>query len=402
MYLRMMWITLLSAAMFGSHGIVAAQDDGNLALDAAVANLQAGEATEPATEIGAAQDPEKAAPLNQYMWQYDAKTKGLTGWHVLAPAANSNLAWVDASATEFWSKLDQQGQFRWDSKANGDEWPGALFTLDDEGRLTVLVNGKEVDPDRLRRQGDSVDVLGDDGSVRFTFRNSNKDVQLPPGAAAYLPDHRIQQATTRPLIGINMEPASEALAYHCGVETHAVVITRVVPGMSAEKSGLEKFDVVVGIGSDDDVTMESFKKAVAENGGQSIQLRVVRKGHHLVIDVPVVRQAVGVEKNSSVPLLGDIPVVGNLFRRQGSDPVPTDPRQGSWSKNAKENQALYNYWRPRLAEQNRAYFDSRNETRKRGAERQEDPITRLENRLERLERLIEKHYGQPGSERRRK
>ncbi|MCA8962274.1 MAG: PDZ domain-containing protein, partial [Planctomycetes bacterium] len=166
---------------------------------------------------------------------------------------------------------------------------GVMVTTDSDGNFTAKVNGEEVDESRIRRNGDDVDVLDEDGSVLLHFRMPTQGkIEFPFGGRTWFPP-RQEEPVRRAAIGIRMETASDALAYHLDLQDPAVMVTDVVEGLPAADAGVQRFDVITSVDGKSGVTLESLRDAVASHQeGETIRFEIVRRGQRHTVDVPVV------------------------------------------------------------------------------------------------------------------
>lgn len=214
----------------------------------------------------------------------------------------------------FWSPQEawsfdpnaQSGEYRWHQKSNVNGT--SIEVTNENGEVTVKLNGEVVDDSRLRRNGNMLEILDEDGNViQKVFESGRAGTgiyrfQPSPGAAAL--------SGKRPTIGVQMEPVSEALAYTLDIDgARSILVGGVIEGQPAEQAGLERFDVIIGVDGSDGVSMTELRAIVAQKkAGDTLDLSVLRRGRPQSIQITVAE--------SQVPFVGDLPLLGNLFERQ--------------------------------------------------------------------------------------
>lgn len=91
----------------------------------------------------------------------------------------------------------------------------------------------------------------------------------------------------RVMIGITMGDVSETLAAQLGIDaSRATVVSGVREGLPAEAAGLERYDVIVGVGASDDASSEALRRRLAEmEPGEELVLTVLRGGEEREVGV---------------------------------------------------------------------------------------------------------------------
>lgn len=128
--------------------------------------------------------------------------------------------------------------------------------------ISAQVNGKEVPRERIRRKGDKIDILGENGKVLHTFKIDGMNVPVAPmppmPPAPPSPPARGFAPAPRAFSGQELTPSAQAFAQNpppvmIGMlmdysdEQSGIVVRRVFEGMPAEKGGLKAGDVIVRI-----------------------------------------------------------------------------------------------------------------------------------------------------------
>ena len=125
-------------------------------------------------------------------------------------------------------------------------------------------------------------VVANDISTSNGIVHAIDTVLLPEGGLDLAPQGRL-------VVGVYFEAPSKALASQLGIEDRhrALMLTSIVKGGEAEKAGLQKYDVIVGIDGEP-ATDKTFKAAKQRAGyGGTVALTIIRRAEHHVIEVGV-------------------------------------------------------------------------------------------------------------------
>lgn len=101
------------------------------------------------------------------------------------------------------------------------------------------------------------------------------------------PGNQLLHVMPRVMIGVYMEPIQDALASHLRIEDPDVVmLTKVMPGLPADRAGLHRWDVIKQCNGVEPVTLDGFTRilSVAEPN-DLLHLVVVRQGREMEYDV---------------------------------------------------------------------------------------------------------------------
>lgn len=188
----------------------------------------------------------------------------------------------------------------------------------DNDKVTAKVNGEAVPSDRIRRQGDQVAILDEDGEEVYVFNTGfaggetwvwGGSGQFGVGSDNFMPLTTMTGTFDPPkvMIGINRSEPDAALMEHLGVEPGiGVRIDRVYPDLPAAKAGLEANDIIIAI-DDSDVTAEGLRDLLDEyEPGDTAKFTVIRKGERKQFKVKFDAydaKALGVESAESLELI---------------------------------------------------------------------------------------------------
>jgi hypothetical protein len=181
------------------------------------------------------------------------------------------------------------------SQSDGDDT--YEITVDGD-EVTAKVNGKQVAKDRVRRTDDKIEILDKDGDVVSTFRVGRGGTtvwsgQSPMtlfhgqggGAGAWSADPfsvaTWQEGKAPPvMLGVTMVEPSESVSEQLELEPGSgVQLDKVVSGLSADKAGLKKGDVLVSFDGTKPITAGKVREILAtKKAGDKVQVVYLRKG----------------------------------------------------------------------------------------------------------------------------
>jgi hypothetical protein len=148
---------------------------------------------------------------------------------------------------------------------------GRLAVWKKGGRLSATLNGADVPPSRLRREGSILYVRGAAGENLFmigVFGGFAADGQL-----AYTPD--LDPDSLKGRFGIKVEPASDELASRLSLDARqALVVAKV-----CAQTPLAPADVIVGVDGRRPATVSLLQRAaLGKRAGEELRLSVMRNG----------------------------------------------------------------------------------------------------------------------------
>lgn len=183
--------------------------------------------------------------------------------------------------------LERRGQGRSNvtimmSESDGDDTYVLKMSGDD---VSAEINGEKVPQKRIKRHGNSVDILDKNGEVVHTFHTGGFGVaggagqggrgltlrlaprtleDFPQGGLATTIEHQHPPV----MLGINLSEADGG----------GIMVDRVIPGLPAEQAGLKDGDVIVKIDGKDAEDSSALRKALADRKDGDTMEVVVKRG----------------------------------------------------------------------------------------------------------------------------
>ncbi len=162
------------------------------------------------------------------------------------------------------------------------------------GKMSARIDGEELPADRIRREGDTVELLGKDGQVvkRFELPEPPRATMRwgqPFDALRMLGSPRApgEAAQPRVMIGVTIADIDRERLREMGVDREGgVLIEDVIEGLPAEKAGIKPQDVVVAINGRPIEDQGEFRERLqANNPDDEVSLTIVRGGKEEQIKV---------------------------------------------------------------------------------------------------------------------
>lgn len=160
---------------------------------------------------------------------------------------------------------------------SGDGDSVQVTIVNDE--IKVVRNGKAVPPERVRRDGDMVRIVDENGQVvsEIKLAFAAEPLQWEKATSAFS-----QPAEHPPvMLGVTMGEPDESLRAHLGLGDRPVImLDNVMSGLPAAEAGLKRFDIIIAIeGSDDGVSPSRLLEVLkGKQPGDELKLRVLRGG----------------------------------------------------------------------------------------------------------------------------
>jgi len=195
----------------------------------------------------------------------------------------------------------------------------SIAVTNNNGDVTVIVDGKEIPQGQINVEGDGIIILDKDGNVLrnidITFDWSDKHFgkwneiasfiqddwnleegvllsdknmafgELAPGEMTFA--FAIAGEQPRVMLGVFLDEPGEALRKHLQLENGmATIITEVLEDLPAAVAGLEKYDIIVSVDGLKAASPDAIHKVLSEKDpGDTITLRVIQNGKKKTVDI---------------------------------------------------------------------------------------------------------------------
>lgn len=158
----------------------------------------------------------------------------------------------------------------------------ATINPGNSGGPLLNVNGEVIGINSLKLVKDEIEGMGFAIPIEYAMK--------------YVDNFEKGEAIERPLIGINMINVSDTYSlyqYNISIDSSVksgVVVTGIVSGSGADKAGLKKGDIIIGI-NDQEVTSAAYLKYLLYqyDVGDKIELTIIRNGKEKNIDVTLTK-----------------------------------------------------------------------------------------------------------------
>lgn len=225
---------------------------------------------------------------------------------------------------------DAQSQHQW---SDGDD---SVIITRDNGKVRVMLNGKEImnldDADLFESEiGDAREHAERAQAMVRRFRD--RAGEAGPGQAQVFAFGEQPKV----MIGVTMETLEEAgREAPTGVNAEkATLITRVVEGLPADKSGLKEGDIIVAINGSPSAAPDDIRTAIKEkSAGDSLGLRIVRDGSEK--DLTITLAAYDAEKLGAPMAWGPAGAGARAHRLSGEDLKNIESLRDEMAKKAAE------------------------------------------------------------------
>ncbi|MCL4221429.1 MAG: PDZ domain-containing protein [Phycisphaerales bacterium] len=217
---------------------------------------------------------------------------------------------------------------------------GFRFVAEDEESLQVTIvndeikvvrNGKPVPPERVKRDGDKVKVLDENGQVvsEINLAISDEPWQWEKSVSVSIPPEEHPPV----MLGITMGEPDESLRAHLGLgDRQVIMLDNVMSGLPAAEAGLKRYDIIIAIeGSDDGVSPSRLLEVLkGKQPGDELKLRVLRGGQKETYTIKLrPYDEAALNKGASGPEAGQIMELMPRLPEVPMPPVPKTPAMPS-------------------------------------------------------------------------
>ncbi len=178
----------------------------------------------------------------------------------------------------------------------------------EDGQYTIKLDGKLVPDNQLKKKDNSFIILSKDGGELYEFkldRNHNTWIgdhsgnhsvfvakdnhgQIQQWVGQGMGDAQfVAQVKEHPkvMLGIYTDEPSDSLREHLGITGDAILVERVIKGLSADKAGIKDKDIIISINGSDGLSPSGLTKLLStKEPGEEIKIVLVRKGEKMKIN----------------------------------------------------------------------------------------------------------------------
>jgi PDZ domain len=198
----------------------------------------------------------------------------------------------------------------------------------EDGVYIVKLDGKEVPEKQLKKKDNAVIILSKDGGELYEFKlNNQHNTWIGDGSKkatvfmSHDDDGNIKQWTgqgggalqfiadeqVRPkvMLGIYTDEPSDSLREHLGIDGDAILVERVIKGLSADKAGIKDKDIIVSINGSDGLSPSGLTQLLSkQEPGNEIKIVLLRKGQKMKINTKLLAYDAEALGHSSAPSAG--------------------------------------------------------------------------------------------------
>ncbi|MHC5005418.1 MAG: PDZ domain-containing protein, partial [Planctomycetota bacterium] len=151
----------------------------------------------------------------------------------------------------------------------------------DGDTISARIDGREIPPDRIRRENGRVIILDEDGKpiegLDFAV-SSNGAFGIAAGQG--MQDLTFFREPLPVMMGVTMNTTSPALEHHLRLDAGATtMITGVYEGLPAHEAGLSEFDIIVAIDGERLAAPSSIRAHLRDRSpGETVRLEVIQEG----------------------------------------------------------------------------------------------------------------------------
>lgn len=205
-----------------------------------------------------------------------------------------------------------------------DESGGAEYEVrSEDGKLTILENGKPMPEDRILRKGKTLILLDEEGRAVFqALVGENGEIEYSENLRGSMRIPRVPRPLDIPRspslhIGVSAQRIDGALAAQLGLERgQGITLSRVFEDSPASKAGLQRYDIITEIDGEAVGSVGELRKKLRDmEEGQSMTLTVIREGKSRKVEVtPELRSGERVLFIGEAPEIGDPPAPPSFYR----------------------------------------------------------------------------------------
>lgn len=231
---------------------------------------------------------------------------GLSGLALASSSVNSTDGFVVESVDHPHEDTEHVEHSVWVERVNDGTHTYELKM--DGGEFIIKLDGKKVPENQLKQKENVFIILSEDGKALHEFkldRHHNtrfgKDFGKQSVFVAEGHDGSIKQwvgqgmgdaqfvaevkEQPKVMLGIYTDEPSDSLREHLGIQGDAILVERVIKGLSADKAGIKDKDIIISIDGSDGLSPAGLTKLLSKHEpGDEIKIVVVRKGEKMKLN----------------------------------------------------------------------------------------------------------------------
>ncbi|MEM1183901.1 MAG: PDZ domain-containing protein [Planctomycetota bacterium] len=195
-----------------------------------------------------------------------------------------------------------QPSITWD--IDNDRVDETISVRIDNDDVEITINGEQIDSDRVRRIGNRVQIIDENGFVSRTITiPTTPRLRTLPGGLKRLPvaappapstpalattvgtPARVEKPSV--MLGVTLSDPTDAVLQIAGLDGRsAVLVESVLDDLPADRAGLRRFDLITAIDGKSDIKRADITKALStKRPNETMMLKVNRAGENLNVEV---------------------------------------------------------------------------------------------------------------------
>lgn len=231
---------------------------------------------------------------------------GISGLAIASSSANTNDGFIVESVEHPHEDTKHVEHSAWVERVADGKHTYELKM--DGGEFIIKLDGKEVPDKQLKHKDNVVIILSEDGKALHEFKldrnrnmwfgdesgnhsifvSSDNDGKVQQWVGQGMGDAQfVAQVKEHPkvMLGIYTDEPSDSLREHLGITGDAILVERVIKGLSADKAGIKDKDIIISINGSDGLSPSGLTKLLStKEPGEEIKIVLVRKGEKMKIN----------------------------------------------------------------------------------------------------------------------
>jgi hypothetical protein len=236
---------------------------------------------------------------------------GLSGLAIASSSVNSTDGFIVESIDHPHEDTEHVEHSVWVEKVADSEHTYELKM--DGGEFIIKLDGKEVPENQLIQKENVFIILSEDGKALHEFKiGSHVENRVPritakPTQFTKHGDAQFVAVVSEPkvMLGIYTDEPSDSLREHLGIKGDAILVERVIEGLSADKAGIKDKDIIVSIDGSDGLSPAGLTKLLSKHEpGDEIKIVLLRKGEKMKLNTKLFAYDAQALGHASAPRAG--------------------------------------------------------------------------------------------------